>query len=163
MMGRISRNKGRAFEQRIASDIRRVLPRATVRRSLQAHAAYEPDIVIAGDVPAIWERLWIECHDARRPDIRAKWAQATRDSAAATLRGASSLPLVVWHRTGERSVYCTADLSTWVEVAGLSWSRSRDGTSGDGVRHRLFTAEWETVLDVLSEQSIRTDPWAELV
>lgn len=126
-MGLMQREKGKAFERKIAAELRKHWPEATVRRSSQAERAYQSDVFIEGG-PALLDRLWLECEDARNPDPRKKLAQADRDVArlknhavAATpttddVRKASAgfgaIPVVIWHRLRERAIWVTLRLGT---------------------------------------------------
>jgi hypothetical protein len=113
--GKLSRRKGRKFEQVTATAFRELLagrPQVAVRRSLQAHKPYEPDIVIEGaDVPPIIAALWLECNDATNPNPLAKLIQAERDSSAAIKAGKRTkfyaIPVVVWHKLGEHGIQAT--------------------------------------------------------
>lgn len=102
------RTKGRAFEQKIARLIRARWAGADVHRSSQADRARDADVVIKGG-PTMAARLWLELNDARHPDPGKKLAQAERDIAR---EEALRLPVVVWHRLGERSIQATTRL--WV-------------------------------------------------
>lgn len=113
-MSKLSRTKGGAFERRIARELREAMPLATVRRSMQAHRAYEPDVVVEGCAPSIARRLWLELTDSRAPSPLDKLAQAERDSAHCR----EWLPVVVWHKTGAKSVQVTARLGVLCEVLG---------------------------------------------
>lgn len=128
-MGLLSRTKGRVMERAVATDLREVLPAATIRRSQQAHSAFEPDVVLEGACPVLLKRLWIECTNSKAPNIAAKLEQATSDSAKV---GSSRLPILVWRRTGSKSCYATATLcvlgqlmgfvSTSQAIATIHWS-----------------------------------------
>lgn len=142
-MSRISRTKGRAFEQRIARDLREALPLATVRRSQQAERAYEPDVVIEGDAPGTARWWWLELTDSRAPSPLDKLAQAERDIAEAC--DGHRLPLVVWHKTGAKSVQVTARLGTLCEVLG------GEPTVTDGYLGTPVTVDWQQVLARLRE------------
>lgn len=83
-MGILSKRKGRAHEQAIATKLRAALPQAIVRRSDQGHGAHEPDVVVEGDAPEEVRRLWIECQHARRPNPLKKLDQARHDSTGKT-------------------------------------------------------------------------------
>lgn len=122
-MGRLSREKGKDFEQRVARDILGVLPKATVHRSSQADRAYEPDVVITADAPLLAKLLWLECQDSRQPAPLEKLAQAERDTAHLRV---VRLPVVVWHRTAARAVYATMRNETWMRIVGAHyWLRPR--------------------------------------
>lgn len=140
-MSKLSRTKGRAFEQRVARELREAMPRATVRRSQQAHRAYEPDVVVEGDAPGIARRLWLELTDSRAPSPLDKLAQSERDSAHCL----EWLPVVVWHRKGAKSVQVTARLGTLCEVLG------GEPTMVDGYLGTPVTVDWQQVLARLRE------------
>jgi hypothetical protein len=108
VMGRMSREKGKRFERAIAAELRKRWPDAVVRRSSQAERAYQSDVFIEGGPPLL-SRLWLELQDARNPTPLAKLEQAERDISAA---GGFRLPVVVWHRIGERRTNVTMRL--WV-------------------------------------------------
>lgn len=107
-MGLKSRRKGRAFEQKIARELRVRWPDVVVRRASQAERAYEPDVFVQGG-PSLFADLWLELHDARNPRVLDKLEQAERDSG-------SREPIVIWHRLGERTIQATmrADVFAWL-------------------------------------------------
>lgn len=109
-MGMKSRRKGKRFEQVIAAELRGVFPAAEVHRSSQADRAYEPDVVSKG--APVLERLWLELNDAAKPNPIAKLEQAERDITALMPHGTRDLPIVVWHRIRERTVWVTTRM--WV-------------------------------------------------
>lgn len=114
-MGLSQRRKGRAFEQAIAARFRQHWPDAVVRRASQAERADNPDVFIEGG-PEVLSRLWLELTDARAPTPLAKLAQAETDIEQWLRRRPMALvnrmPVVVWHRLGERTSYVTTRL--WV-------------------------------------------------
>jgi len=117
-MGKLSRTKGRAFEQKLARIFRKRWPAAVVRRASQADRAHQSDVYIAGG-PAILGRLWIEAQDARKPDPLRKLHQAERDiGATSKAHGGHRLPLCVWHRIREREIHVTTRL--WVVDEALA-------------------------------------------
>lgn len=142
-MSKLSRTKGGAFERKIARELREAMPRATVRRSQQAHRAYEPDVVIEGNAPSIARRLWLELTDSRAPSPLDKLGQAERDTM--TLAEDDAMPLVVWHRTGAKSVQVTARLGVLCEVLG------GEPTVTDGYLGTPVTVDWQQVLARLRE------------
>jgi hypothetical protein len=135
VLGRRSRNKGKAFELVVRDQIRAAMPHVanlTVRRSLQAERAWDADLIVEGDgnLPAWLLSLWLECEHANEPDPRAKLAQARRDVARYTARtGRSRLPLVVWRRTRSRSVHASTDMASLMSLVGLDFPT---GTPGSG-------------------------------
>jgi len=123
-MGKKSRTKGKAFERRIARALRERWPDALVRRSSQAECAYNADVFIEGG-PALLSSLWLELHDARKPIVAKKLAQAERDvvnqATARTYAMTSCVPIVVWHKLGERSIQVT--MRSW-SFAWLAYGES---------------------------------------
>jgi hypothetical protein len=117
-MGLMSRQKGKTFERRIAAIIRDEWPSAIVRRASQSERADNPDVFIEGGPPLL-ARLWLELQDARSPDPRGKLAQAEGDVLAWQARRATAdrLPVVIWHRLGERTTWATLRLSTLLAIA----------------------------------------------
>lgn len=115
--GRTSVQKGKAFERRVAAEIRAAVagpyPAADVRRSSQADRAGNSDVHVDGH--PVLSALWLELTDARAPDPLAKLAQAERDVAAA---GGGRWPVVVWHRLGARSTQATLRLETLLWALG---------------------------------------------
>jgi hypothetical protein len=113
-MSKMQREKGKAFERRVARLLRELWPNAVVRRASQAERADNPDVFIESSSHTL-SRLWLEMQDARRPTPTAKLDQAVMDAGAwhhsrpyADLR----LPFVVWHKLGERDIHITTRL--WV-------------------------------------------------
>lgn len=115
--GLLSRTKGKVFERLVAADIRKALPAATVRRSIQSHKAWESDVVIEGDVPAVVKRIWLEATNSRKPNISEKLAQSESDAAKA---GPDRLPILVWRRTGSRVCYVSARLCVLGKIMGFA-------------------------------------------
>ncbi len=115
-MSAMQRRKGRKYEQEIARQLRAAFPAADVRRTSQADRAANSDVIVTG--APVLERLWLELQDARNPTPLAKLAQAERDIEAAAplaamkMRGTLRMPVVIWHRMGERSHQVTTRL--WV-------------------------------------------------
>lgn len=141
---KLSREKGKVFERGIARNLREAMPGATVRRSQQAHRAYEPDLVIEGNAPLLAKRLWLELTDSRAPSPLDKLAQAERDTSRLSPTG-YPLPIVVWHKTGGRSVQATMRLATLVEVMGMGLPL---GPNWAGLP---VTVDWQQVLARLRE------------
>jgi len=119
MGGAMSRNKGARFERQLRAH----WPDAMVRRSSQAHSAHQSDVYIAGGPPLL-ARLWIEAQDARQPTPLAKLEQAEGDIDGLALPERGRLPIVVWHRLGERTIQVTTRL--WVLDAVRSALRRVD-------------------------------------
>ena len=113
-MGKKSRTKGRAFEQKIAARLRAIWPDAVVRRASQAERADNPDVFVEGGPPLLG-RLWLELQDAAQPTPLAKLEQAERDCemwARTRSVGSGRFPVAVWHRIHSTTVYVTTRL--WV-------------------------------------------------
>jgi len=117
-MGKLSRRKGKTFEQHIATQYRLLWPDAEVRRSLQAHKPYEPDVVVVHPKLSWVTALWTECQHAKESTPGAKLQQAERDvqewEARQTDRHSKRLPIVVWKTHGSGVVRLTTRL--WVLV-----------------------------------------------
>ena len=109
-MGALSRRKGRSMEQDIATMYRHRWPGVVVRRSVQAHRAYEPDVVVEGYVVPHYQ-LWTECFHGKAPAPLVKLDQAERDVAALT-QPDKWLPIVVWRKHGSGQTHVTLRLST---------------------------------------------------
>jgi hypothetical protein len=133
----MQRRKGRSYEQRIANVMREQWPGIEVRRSSQADRAHQSDVFVAVGPPKLM-RLWLELQDARKPTPEAKLAQAERDISESSDR--SRLPVVVWHRMGERSSYVTTRLWVLDEVRAEMHAH----------RHEVVTMPLEQFFDVLS-------------
>lgn len=117
------RIKGASFERRIARMLRERYG-ADVHRSSQADRARNSDVVIepGPGVPANLPRLWLELNDALRPDPIKKLAQAERDIAREEVPG--RVPVVVWHRLGEREVYASLRLYDLDWLCGVGHERA---------------------------------------
>lgn len=113
----MQREKGKRYERQIAALLRTVWPDVDVRRSSQAERAYQSDVYISGG-PSVLGRLWLECQDARNPTPLAKLEQAERDIAAHARRD-QRVPIVIWHRFGERQSYVTIRLWALDELRGV--------------------------------------------
>ncbi len=136
-MGMLSRRKGRAYEQRIGRMLREQWPGVEVRRSMQNERAFNSDLYVVGNSKL--ERLWLECEDARKPDPNVKLKQAEYDIAMSA-RNDNRLPVIVWHRIGERTSYATTRLWVLDAVRGVTAP----------VRSEAVTMPLEQFLDVLS-------------
>ena len=114
-MGRMQREKGKRYERHIAAELRTFWPETIVRRASQAERADNPDVFIEGG-PRLLSRLWLELHDARNPSPLSKLEQAERDvdayQAGRRVGDRERLPVVIWHRIGERQSQVTTRL--WV-------------------------------------------------
>ena len=106
MMGKISRTRGVNFERKIAARLRKQWPNATVRRTLQAHRAYESDIVVEAG-PECAAGIWWELTDSASPNPKTKYEQAMRDINAT---GSPKTPVVVWHKKGAQSIQATVPM-----------------------------------------------------
>lgn len=109
----MQRRKGHDFERVVADVYRKTWKTATVRRSLQAHQPFEPDVVVEGHL--IGERLWTECQCSNDPTPMVKLLQAERDVAALSIKTGNHdrrLPIVVWKRSGTRAAQVTTRM--WV-------------------------------------------------
>jgi len=113
--GKLARSKGRSFEQKIARLLRERFPKATVRRALQSHRAYEPDLVIEGAVSEVVSNLWLELTTGRKAHliVGQKMEQAHRDISRAhkkSVEASRRIPVVIWHRMREQQVWATLSL-----------------------------------------------------
>jgi hypothetical protein len=136
LMGLMQREKGKAFERKIAAELRALCPRGDIHRSSQAERAREPDVVIAGDVPEIATRLWLELQDARDPRPLDKLAQAERDVAA---KRGGALPIVLWHRIRELRVQATMRGTVYFALVGFQC-----------IDPNVLTLDWEDLKAVLA-------------
>ena len=109
-MGRMSRTKGRAYEQHVARVLRSRFD-VDVRRSSQADRAGQSDIYVV-DGPPVLKRIWWELNDARRPQPTLKLVQAEWDIHRLPEPDRDRLPVVVWHRIREQASHAT----TWLWV-----------------------------------------------
>lgn len=143
-MGKSQREKGKRFERWVASQLRAAFPAATVRRSSQADAAYEPDVVIEGAVPTLVKLLWLELTDGAAPNPMAKLEQAERDAKAYVERG-HALPVVVWHKTGGRKIQATMRLRTLIALE--AWPAPSPAGALDATMVGMpVTVDWEQLL-----------------
>lgn len=111
-VARLSVNKGKAFERKIAIAFREVFPEADVHRSSQADRARDSDIVIEGDLPWFVKRLWIEAEDSEKPSPESKMTQAARD-----VGSRERDPVVIWHRKHERAIWVTCRLELLLRLS----------------------------------------------
>lgn len=155
-LGRRSRNKGKKFELVVRDHFSMHLddPRfhvdgistLVIRRSSQAERAWDADLIIeASNAPEWLLGLWIECEHANAPDPAVKMVQAIRDAAIATKRsGRQRTPVVVWRRTGERTLWISTYASWLNELLDDQLSAGAlSETRGHGL---LVTAKLEAVL-----------------
>lgn len=153
---KLSRTKGRAYEQLIARKLRATFPGADVRRSSQADRAANSDVVVTGS--PVLERLWLELHDARRPIPQRKLEQAERDVSAipkpgdAIGRSIGRLPVVIWHRIHERSHQVTTRLWVLDELRGVL--RMTDGLAGCDSVVTLDLEDFVEILRMANSASI---------
>lgn len=106
MTGAGRRKKGHDFERLVANRYRERWPDRVVRRGNQSHKAFEPDVVIEGST------LWSECQCAAKPTPLAKLAQAERDCPEQPI-------VVVWRKTGAKTINATMRLGTLLELNGM--------------------------------------------
>lgn len=107
------REKGKAFERKVARILRARWRHALVRRASQAERAHNPDVFVE-DGPRILQRLWMELQDSARPAPSAKLAQAQRDIAADPRRyelGYHRLPVAITHELGSTRILATMDIN----------------------------------------------------
>lgn len=104
-----SRDKGRAFEQLIVRAFKKRWPDRVIRRGKQSHHADEPDVVIEGS------SLWIETFHSSVTSPLKKLAQAERDIARG---GVHWWPVVVWRKTGGRTIQATMRVIALVATTG---------------------------------------------
>ncbi len=83
-MAKLSVDKGKRWERKVASLISEVMPGARIRRGNQNR-----DGADAPDVVCPW--LWVECKSGKRPNPRAALAQAIE---ACNKRGSKTIPTV---------------------------------------------------------------------
>lgn len=104
-MGKLSRNKGKAFERKIARAYREAIPEIAeeVRRSDQSHQADDSDVT---GLPG----LWTECEDAREPNPLKKLEQAERDAKD------GRIPVAITHKMRAKSVQATLRLRDLVQL-----------------------------------------------
>lgn len=117
------RIKGAGFERRIAKLLRERYG-ADVHRSSQADRARNSDVVIEPG-PGVHQnlpRLWLELQDAREPTPLKKLAQAERDIARE--EAMARVPVVVWHRLGERTVWASLRLYDLDWLCGVGEERA---------------------------------------
>lgn len=140
-MGLMQRRKGKEFERKVAARLRETWPEAIVRRASQAERADNPDVFVEGG-PSILARLWLELEDAKSPRSLDKLEQAEGNAALWWARRGESvlfrLPIVVWHRLAERTIWATTRL--W--IVDVLRGRASDGES----RHVVTLAFDDLVL-----------------
>lgn len=158
-MSKLSRTKGKVFERQVARQLGKLWPGATVHRSSQADRAYHADVVIEGDAPMLALRLWLELNDARDPQPLKKLAQAERDIAAIHWfkRPHSALPVVVWHRLAERTVWATMRAST---LCVLLRAAPDQTTLNEALVAMALTLEEEVLPVTVDWALLLTLPWA---
>ncbi len=138
MTGAGRRNKGHSFERLIATAYRKRWPDRVVRRSIQSHQAFEPDVVVEG-VP-----LWTECQHATNASPLVKLAQAERDVRSVT---EPIYPVVVWRKTGGRTINVTMRLGSMLSMV----------VADDEVCLKVDTEHWNHVI------TLDFDEWLECV
>lgn len=155
-MAKLSRTKGRAFEQKIARIFRGIWPDAIVRRSSQADRAHNPDVMIEHG-PALLQSLWLELQDAREPTPLLKLAQAERDIDAAqtaAINAAIAAPrqkfpypmrsaVIIWHRLASRTINVTLRACVYDSLRGYFHAE---------VDRTPITLDLSDFLDILKER-----------
>lgn len=136
-MGLLSRTKGKVFERKVANVLRAKWPGIEVRRSSQADRAVQSDIYVANGNAKL-ERIWWELTSSKQPSPETKLEQAERDVSSSC--ALTRLPVVVWHRYGERTSYATTRLWVLDAVRGVT----------SPVRSEAVTMPLDQFLDVLS-------------
>lgn len=143
MGGKANRRKGHDFERDVANDLRARWPSAIIRRASQGERADNPDCFVDSG-PALLKRMWLEGQCSVSPRPLDKLSQAERDvlawHAARPDARPERLPVVVWHRTGERTSYVTTRL--WVLDAMRGQLRRRSDMP--------ITMPWPAFLDELA-------------
>ena len=114
-MSKMQRTKGKVFERAVANLLRKAFPGVTVRRASQAERAANPDVFFADSVMPL-SQLWCELTDSINPNPVKKLEQAERDIRArfttpSDFRYGGSIPVCIWHRLRERTIYATLRLS----------------------------------------------------
>lgn len=169
------REKGKAFERKVAAMIRAKWPKALVRRASQAERAHNPDVFVEGG-PRILQRLWLELQDAAHPTPHAKLEQAVRDVACDPRRRALAsddyrIPVAVTHKRGAREILVTmnvGDLMNIVDVDGHHFEPNGEATI-DFTRWLWFVARKGQMEDAVSKRppSLKTNAagsrWADVV
>jgi len=115
------REKGKAFERRVAAMIRERWPNAIVRRASQAERAHNPDVFVEGG-PLILRRLWLELQDSAHPTPHAKLEQARNDVASDPRMyeiGHSRIPVAVTHKRGAREIVVTMNVGDAMNIFDL--------------------------------------------
>lgn len=162
-MGKLSRNKGKTFERRIAAMLREAFPDLApfIHRSSQAHGdpespgqrsrppGWRPSQTFDSDVTGI-PGLWIECQDAREPTPLAKLMQAERD-VRERAKDKTRIPIAIVHRTGTKfdRMTVTMRLNSLLRLDGGTAA----ATAGSG--NIPVTIEWAHFLELCD----RTQPW----
>jgi hypothetical protein len=147
----MQRRKGHDFERKIAALFRQHWPDAVVRRASQAERADNADVFVEGG-PPILARLWLELQHARKPTPFAKLQQAEGDIACWRSRRAvttsARLPVVVWHRTGDRS----ADAYVTMRLGVLDFLRFGDRRDV-WCHNELVTVSFDAFVEVLAHNA----------
>ena len=123
------REKGKAFERKVAAILRAQWPGALVRRASQAERAHNPDVFAEGG-PKLLQRLWMELQDSASATPAKKLAQATRDVEAdprTYARGEHRLPVAITHRLGSRAIEATLNLGDLMDIVDPSRIHAEDG------------------------------------
>ena len=161
-MGKLSRAKGRAFEQKIARQLREIyddaqlrhetqqaldeknrtlhnalLKQSNVRRSDQGKGAQEPDLVVQG-CPC-----WFELYTGKSDVSRTKLQQAAKD-----VRDTRSplLPVAVVHLLGKQKIAAVLRFDSLAKLVGLKRR---------GVKHNpVVSVDWEDFKAILREHHV---------
>lgn len=122
-MGLKARRKGVKFELVVRDHLLEGLAmpsdsQLTIRRSSQAERAWDADLIIECPGAPDWlTNLWVECEHANTPNPHAKMSQALRDAGAATMRTSRQrTPIVVWRKTGERTLCMSTHAGLFYEL-----------------------------------------------
>ncbi len=138
------REKGKAFERKVAAILRERWPEALVRRASQAERAYNPDVFVE-DGPRILQRLWMELQDSSQPTPCAKLEQARHDVDEDPRhydRGEHRLPVAITHELGARSIIATMRLDDLMDIAAPDRIHVEE--------RALVTMELDEFLDLLA-------------
>jgi len=103
-MGKLSRDKGKVFERKIARCLRETFPQHAeeIRRSIQSRQAEESDVT---GLPG----FWVECQDAITPTPTKKLEQAEHDVRVANLTE-TIIPVAVTHKIRCKDIFVTIRL-----------------------------------------------------
>ena len=116
LMGKLSKIKGKVWEQAVALYFRTVMPKEDVRRGWQARSGADAPDVSAGP-------FWVECKVGARPNGSAALLQATDDAPKgripiAVCKRNQTAPGEVPHR------YVVIGLEDFLDLVGEWWDRT---------------------------------------